>query len=398
MKEIPGGITAPKGFRACGTHCGIKKSWKKDIALIYSDTLANAAAVFTTNKVKAAPVLVSMENIKDGKAQAIIANSGCANACTGAEGLEDAHIMAKSTAAVLNVRPDNVLVASTGSIGSKLPMKNILGCVRHLSKNLTVDGGVDAAEAILTTDTRKKEIAVQLKAGGKTVTIGGIAKGSGMIAPNMATMFAFITTDADIPSIKLKAYLNEAVERSFNMVVVDKDTSTNDCVFLLANGAARNRAFSAKDEKEFKAALDHVCIYLAKEIARDGEGATKLIEVKVAGAKTPKDAKLVAKAVVGSDLLKAAIFGHDPNFGRIMAAVGYSGANIKQDLISVFIGGTQVIDGGKAIYFDKHAAQKHMKEKEINISIMMGQGTHMATAWGCDLTYDYVKINAKYHT
>jgi glutamate N-acetyltransferase/amino-acid N-acetyltransferase len=405
MKQIKGGITAPKGFKASGMHCGIKKSGKKDLALIYSETLANAAATFTSNKVKAAPILVSMEHIKSGKAQAIIANSGCANACTGSDGLEDAQIMAKAAASALNINSENVLVASTGSIGSRLPLKNILNGIRMLSKRMSLAGGVEAADAILTTDTRRKEIAVQFKAGGKTITIGGIAKGAGMIAPNMsptgsgqATLFSFITTDADIHSSNLKNYLKESVDRSFNMTVVDRDTSTNDCVFILANGKARNKALRGNDEREFKQALDLVCIYLAKEIARDGEGATKLIEVRVAGAKSANDAKLIARSVAGSDLVKSAIFGEDPNFGRIMAALGYSGADVKQDHTSVYIGDTQVVNGGKAVFFDQKEAKKHLKGKEVLINIMLGQGTSIATAWGCDLTYDYVKINAKYHT
>ncbi|MFH1709488.1 MAG: bifunctional glutamate N-acetyltransferase/amino-acid acetyltransferase ArgJ [bacterium] len=398
LKNIKGGITAPKAFKASGMHCGVKKSGKKDLALICSDVPANAAAVFTSNKVKAAPILVSMEHIKSGKAQAIIANSGCANACTGEDGIEDARVMAKAAASALNIHSDSVLVASTGTIGSRLPLKNILNGIRVISKRMTHGGGAEAADAILTTDTRRKEIAVQLKAGGKTITIGGIAKGAGMIAPNMATLFCFITTDAEIPSSKLKAYLKGSVDKSFNMTVVDKDMSTNDCVFILANGAAGNRVLRGKDENDFKKALDHVCIYLAKEIARDGEGATKLIEVKVVGAVSADSAKLAAKAVAGSDLVKSAIFGEDPNFGRIMAALGSSGADIKQENVNVFIGGVQVVSRGKSVFFDQNLAKKHMKGKEVLINIMLGNGTSMATAWGCDLTYNYVKINAKYHT
>jgi glutamate N-acetyltransferase / amino-acid N-acetyltransferase len=398
MEKTSGGITAPKGYKAAGLACGIKKSGKKDLALILSDVPANAAAMFTTNKVKAAPVILSMDHIKGGRAQAIIANAGCANACTGAEGLEDARMMVRSVASLFNIPVKTVLVASTGTIGSRLPMKKIMEGVRSLQKKLSVSGGRDAAEAILTTDLSKKEIAVKLKAGGKTITIAGIAKGSGMIAPNMATMFAFITTDAFVSSGKLKKYLFEAVDNSFNMTVVDKDTSTNDCVFALANGMAGNRAFNSKEEKEFKRALEFVCAYLAKEIARDGEGATKLMEVKVEGAKTRDEARSVAHSVAGSDLVKSAMFGEDPNFGRILAAVGYSGADVRPDLINVFIGETQVAKNGCAIPFNVNVARKHLKGKEISVNIMLGQGTHMATAWGCDLTYDYVKINAEYHT
>jgi glutamate N-acetyltransferase / amino-acid N-acetyltransferase len=398
LNKIKGGVTAPKGFKASGMHCGVKKSGKKDLALIYSEIPANAAATFTCNKVKAAPILVSMDHVKSGKAQAIIANSGCANACTGSEGLEDAQIMAKAVASALNINRENVLVASTGSIGSRLPLKSILNGIRMLSKKLSPSGGVDAADAILTTDTKRKEIAVKLKAGGVIITIGGIAKGSGMIAPNMATLFSFITTDAAIPSAKLKTYLMESVDKSFNMTVVDRDTSTNDCVFMLANGMSKNKVLRGNDENAFRQALDLVCIYLAKEIARDGEGATKLIEVKVAGAASVSDAKLAARAVAGSDLVKTAIFGEDPNFGRIMAAVGYSGADIEQGKVNVYIGSLLVVNGGKAVFFDQNDAKKHLKGKEIMININLGKGTGVATVWGCDLTYDYVKINAEYHT
>lgn len=390
-------MTRPKGYKAGGIHCGIKASGRKDLAIICSAVPANAAAVFTGNKVKAAPVTVSMDRIKSGRAQVIVANSGCANACTGPEGLEDAKLMAKAAASALDVPEKLVLVASTGSIGSRLPMKNILKGIDHLSKRISAGGNHEAAEAILTTDTRKKEIAVQVQAGGKTITIGGIAKGSGMIAPNMATMFAFITTDADIPSRQLREYLKESADRSFNMTVVDKDTSTNDCVFLLANGQAKNRSFGAGDET-FKQGLDQVCMHLAKEIARDGEGATKLIEVKVSGAGSAGDARLIARSIAGSNLVKAAIFGEDPNFGRIMAALGNSGANVNPDIVNVFIGSTQVVKGGKAVPFNVNNAKKHLKGKEISINVLLGQGTSMATSWGCDLTYDYVKINAKYHT
>jgi len=398
MKEINGGITAPKGYKAAGIFCGIKKSGKKDLSLIYSLVPAEAAAVFTSNKVKAAPIIVSMDHIKSGKAQAIIANAGCANACTGREGLDDAKIMTKAAASALNIQEKHVLVASTGTIGPRLPMKNILDGIKIVTKKMSVSGAGDAADAILTTDKVRKEIAVQIKLGGKTVNIAGIAKGSGMIAPNMATMFAFITTDARVSQYKIKAYLKQAVDLSFNMTVVDKEQSTNDCVFLMANGLAGNPIPTGDDEKAFQRALDHVCIYLAKSIARDGEGATKLIEVKVSGAKKFGDARLIARSVAGSDLVKSAVFGEDPNFGRIMAAAGYSGANFDPEAVNVFIGGIQVINNGKAAQFNSRAARKHLKGKEVLIDIVLGRGTHMATAWGCDLTYDYVKINAEYHT
>lgn len=398
MKTIAGGICAPKGFKAAGIESGIKRSGKKDLALVYSDVVADAAATFTLNKVKAAPILVSMDHIRGGKARAIIANAGCANACTGEGGLADAKMMTHLVATLFNIDEKHVLVASTGTIGTRIPMKNITGYMRALSKKLTYDGSNDASEAILTTDLRKKEIAVEVKVGGKSVRIGGIAKGSGMIAPNMATMFAFITTDAHVPSIQLKFILKEIVEKTFNMTVVDKDTSTNDCVFVLANGLAKNRFLIGKDEATFKEALLYVCTYLAKEIARDGEGATKLLEVVVKGAKSNKDAKLIAKAIAGSDLVKTAMFGEDPNFGRIMAALGYSGANVDPNKADVHIGGLLVVKQGKAIKFNAVTARRHMKSKEIVIEIVVDQGSGEAKAWGCDLTYDYVKINAEYHT
>jgi glutamate N-acetyltransferase/amino-acid N-acetyltransferase len=398
MNKVRGGITAPKGFKAAGMHCGIKRSGKKDLALICSDVLSNAAATFTANKVKAAPVVVSMENIWNGKARAILANSGCANACTGNDGIEDARLTGKAVASALNIHSGDVMLASTGTIGTRIPVTSVLTGIRTLSKSLSRDGGGDAADAILTTDTRRKEIAVQVKAGGKIITIGGIAKGSGMIAPNMATMFAFITTDAAIPAIILKLYIKEAVSKTFNMTVVDRDMSTNDCVFILANGMAKNRPLLWKDENDFKHALFFVCAYLAKEIARDGEGATKLIEVRVAGARSMNDARLAAKAVAGSDLVKSAIFGEDPNFGRIMAAIGYSGADIRQDKVNVMIGHTHVVNGGRAVLSSKTEAAKQLKGKEVVININLGRGKSSATAWGCDLTYDYVKINAEYHT
>lgn len=398
MKVIKGSVTAPKGFTASGISSGIKRSGKKDLALIYSSAPANAAGVFTQNKVKAAPIIISMDHIRSGKAQAIIANAGCANACTGDQGLADARLMADATASSLNINARHVLVASTGSIGSYLPMKNLLPGIRSASKRLSEHGGAEAAEAIMTTDTRKKEIAVKLKAGGKSVTIGAIAKGSGMIAPNMATMFAFITTDANVPAYDLKSYLLKAVDRSFNMTVVDRETSTNDCVFILANGQAGNRMLSGKDEKDFISALEYVCTYLAREIARDGEGATKLMEIRVAGARSEKDARAAARSVAGSDLVKSAIFGEDPNFGRIMAALGYSGARLDPCLVNIFIGSIEVVRGGKTLSFDNAKARKHLKGKEVLITVMLGLGKSNATAWGCDLTYDYVKINAEYHT
>ncbi|MFC1768058.1 bifunctional glutamate N-acetyltransferase/amino-acid acetyltransferase ArgJ, partial [Candidatus Margulisiibacteriota bacterium] len=344
---------------------------------------------------------VSQNNIQYGKAKAIIANSGNANACTGEQGIEDAKQMTCSAASALRVPYDNILVASTGPIGKALPLKLITRNMRNLVKKLSKTGGSNAAEAILTTDLVKKEIAVQLTLNRKEVKIGGIAKGSGMIHPNMdlhATMFCFITTDAEVSSATLNKLLKRATDVSFNMVTVDKDTSTNDCVFALANGMSGCGKLSKKEEDKFYRALEYVCQYLAKEIARDGEGATKLLEIRVAEAKNDNDAREVARSVAGSDLVKSAIFGQDPNFGRIMAAVGYSKAEVDPNAVNLFIGENQVVQQGAAIPFNSKAVNIYMKKKEICITVELGLGKGMATAWGCDLTYDYVKINAKYST
>lgn len=402
MKTIKGGITAPEGFLASGIHSGIKKSAKKDLMLIYSKVPANAAGVFTSNKVKAAPIILSQKNIVSGKAQVIIANSGCANACTGEKGITDARQMVYAISSVLHVPFENILVASTGPIGKLLPMRNIMAGVRILSNSMSKGGGEDAAAAILTTDTRKKEIAVQMTINKKTVKIGGIAKGSGMIHPNMdlphATMFGFITTDADIPGNMLKSMLKKAVDRSFNSITVDRDTSTNDCVFLLANGMSKCGKLNKKGEEEFYGALIYVCQYLAKEIARDGEGATKLIEVRVEGAKSDEEATEVGRSVAGSDLVKSAMFGCDPNFGRIMAAVGNSKAEVVPDLVDLFIGEYRIMHKCEVVAFNVNALRKYLKKKDIVITVKLGLGKGSATAWGCDLTYDYVKINAEYST
>jgi len=351
MKKIKGGITAPKGFKAAGISSGVKKSGKKDLALIFSDVPASAAGMFTSNKVKAAPVLLSQKLIKSGKSQAIIINSGNANACNGKAGMRDAQKMVDSTAKALGIPAKSVLVASTGSIGIPLPIKKIAKGITLLSKKLSYKGGKDATKAILTTDTFAKEIAIEIKIRGKSVRIAGITKGAGMINPSLvhATMLGFITTDAKIKSKLLTKALTEAVKVSFNMVTVDRDKSTNDTVFALANGESGSAEIreGGPDYKKFFEALQYVCIYLAKEIARDGEGATKLIEVNVSGAKTLIDARRAAKIIAGSNLLKAAVFGADPNWGRIMAALGYSGAQLKLDKVGVSLGKVKVVKSGK---------------------------------------------------
>jgi len=417
LKIIKGGITAPQGFLAAGIPSGIKKSGKKDLALIYSEVTASAAGLFTSNKVKAAPIIVSQDHISSGKARAIIANAGCANACTGHKGIEDAKQMAFAAASMLNVPPEQILVASTGTISKPLPMDNILGGMRSLGKKLSKAGSADAADAILTTDLKRKEIAVQIMINKKPVRIGGIAKGSGMIHPDLvpprskyalkygfgitpghATMFCFITTDAEVKSPALGRMLKKAADASFNMITVDKDTSTNDCVFALANGMSKCGRMKRKDEAVFYSALEEVCKQLAKEIARDGEGATKLIEVRVEGAKSVADAAEISKSVAGSNLVKTAMFGQDPNFGRIMAAIGYSKAEIDPNRVNLFIGEHEVVRDGRVVNFNDVALKNYMKKDQIVIMAEIGLGKGAATAWGCDLTYDYVKINAKYTT
>ena len=407
MKTISGGITAPLGFKAAGIAAGIKRSGNLDLAMIFSRSPAGAAGMFTSNKVKAAPVNLSIEHLKKGKAQAIVANAGNANACNGASGMVAADKMANRAAKLLKIKKESVLVASTGTIGVPFPTEKVLKGIDILAKKLSKEGGENAARAIMTTDTRKKEIAVAVNIGGKAVKIGAIAKGSGMICPNMksyskphATMFCFITTDANIKLPALTKALGGAISDSFNMVTIDNDQSTNDTAFILANGmsCAKEIKASGKDFRVFSEALNYVCIFLAKEMARDGEGATKLLEVRVDKAKTLQDARLGAKVVAGSNLLKSAIFGADPNWGRVMAAIGYSGASLDPDKVDVSICGMKVVKSGHGLSFNKEALRKHFSGREVVISIDLNLGRYGAVAWGCDLSYDYVKINAEYHT
>ncbi|MDD4179478.1 MAG: bifunctional glutamate N-acetyltransferase/amino-acid acetyltransferase ArgJ [Candidatus Margulisbacteria bacterium] len=365
-------ITTPKGYQAAALAAGIKQSGKPDLTLIYSEVPAVAAGVFTANQFKAAPVLVSEQQLKSGLCQAIISNAGNANCGTGKQGLADAWAMVKEAAKVLGVNQKHVLVTSTGSIHKFLPMKNIIPAIRSLALRLSCHGGHDVARAIMTTDTRPKEIAI--KVGG--YTIAGVAKGSGMIHPNMATMHAFITTDAKIDRKTLQAMLAKAVDNSFNMTTVDQCQSTNDCVFVLANGMSGVRV-KGQGARKFYEALEKVCVYLAKEIARDGEGATQLMEVRVSGAKNEKEARLAARAIAGSDLLKCAVYGRDLNLGRIFAAVGSTSAKIDQD---------------------KMKADMKFGKNETIITCDLGVGKAKAVAWGCDLTEGYIKINAEYHT
>ncbi|MEE8638681.1 MAG: bifunctional glutamate N-acetyltransferase/amino-acid acetyltransferase ArgJ [Candidatus Margulisiibacteriota bacterium] len=371
MKKFKGGITAPKGFKAAGIACGIKKSGKPDLALIYSEIPATAAAVFTTNQVKGAPVIVSQKQIKKGIAQAIISNSGNANTWTGKKGIKDAWKMVAGTAKALGIPSKDVLVTSTGVIGKPLPMHKIKPGIRRVAKKLSKAGGKAAARAILTTDTQTKEIAVKV---GNT-TIAGIAKGAGMVSPGMATMHAFITTDAKIDKRLLQKILKSAVNKTFNMVSVDNCMSTSDCVYAMANGMSKSEIRDPRSE--FVKAFEYVCEYLAKEIARDGEGATKLMTVKTVGARSEKDAKPVVKALIGSFLLKAASYGRDKNIGRILQAVGTTSAKVNW----------------KKFKFDWKIGIK-----EDIITVNLGVGKSSAVGWGCDLTEGYVKINAKYRT
>ena len=404
MKQIQGGVCAAKGFQAAGVHCGIRKNkTKKDLSLIFSEVPASAAAVYTTNLVKGAPLVVTKKHLFDGKAQAVICNSGNANTCN-ANGVEVAEKMSAMVAEVLPVKAEDVVVASTGVIGQPLNLEPIAAGIPMLAKALSTDGGDDAAEGIMTTDTLKKEIAVEFSVGGKTCRIGGIAKGSGMIHPNMATMLVFITTDAAISPKMLQKALSGDIADTFNMVSVDGDTSTNDMVTVLANGMAGNEEITSdgEDFKTFMKALNTVTVYLCRMIASDGEGATKLLEAKVTGAKDIKNAKIVAKSVICSSLLKAAMFGADANWGRVLCAIGYSGADVDVNKVDVAFrskaGEIAVCKNGAGVDFSEEKAKQILLEKEIEILIELHSGSAASTAWGCDLTYDYVKINGDYRT
>ena len=404
MKITNGGVCAANGFLANGIHCGVRKNrTKRDLALIYSEVPASAAAVYTTNLVKGAPLIVTKNNISDGKAQAIICNSGNANTCN-ANGIKIAEEMCSILSSQLGISDKDVVVASTGVIGQPLNITPIADGVPELVNGLSKDGSGFAAEGIMTTDTVKKEIAIEFEIGGKKCKIGGIAKGSGMIHPNMATMLVFITTDCAISSEMLSKALCSDIKNTFNMVSVDGDTSTNDMVTVLANGMAENKEITSEgdDFDAFMKALNSVTVYLCRMIAGDGEGATKLLECKVSGAKDDETAKIVAKSVICSSLLKAAMFGADANWGRVLCAIGYSGADVDVSCIDVsfksFKGEIAVCKNGAGIEFSEEIAKEILLEKEIEIIISAGNGSGTATAWGCDLTYDYVKINGDYRT
>ncbi len=404
IKLINGGVCAATGFKASGVHCGIRKNrLKKDLAMIYSDTLCNAAAVYTTNLVKGAPLTVTKEHIADGKAQAVICNSGNANTCN-ANGIEIAEQMSNIVAKELGINANDVVVASTGVIGQPLDITPIADGIPTLAKTLSSSGSQDAAEAIMTTDTIDKQIAVEFTIGGKVCRMGGIAKGSGMIHPNMATMLVFITTDAAISADMLQKALSGDIANTFNMLSIDGDTSTNDMVTVLANGMAGNAEICAdgEDFDVFMKALNTVTVNLCRIIAGDGEGATKLLECKVSGGTTLETAKTVAKSVICSSLLKAAMFGADANWGRVLCAIGYSGADVDITKIDVsFIsnkGEILVCQNGAGVDFSEEKAKEILLEKEIVIDVKLNDGEYNSTAWGCDLTYDYVKINGDYRT
>lgn len=400
MNAIEGGITAPRGFKAAGISCGIKNEDKKDLALIYSEVMAKAATAFTTNQIKAAPLKVSAEHIKDERAQAIVINSGCANAATGKKGIEDAKEMTRATAKILGIEKENVLVASTGTIGTFLPMDKIIKGIKEAEEKLSREGGGDAAQAIMTTDTFPKEVAIELETGGKKVIIGGMAKGAGMISPHLATMLSFITTDVTISGKLLKKALKASIDRSFNMITVDGEESTNDMVIILANGLAGNKEINMEGEdfKKFYSGLDKVTLKLAKMIVKDGEGATKFIEVEVKNALKWEEAKRIAFSVANSLLVKTALFGEDANWGRIMAAIGNSGVKIEEDKIDIYLGDLQLASFGCGVRFSGEEAKNILKGKEIKIIVDLNLGKESTKVWTCDLTPEYVKINAHYRT
>ena len=399
-----GGVCAAKGFSAAGVHCGIRKNkTKRDLSMIYSEVPASAAAVYTTNLVKGAPLTVTKANLANGRAQAMICNSGNANTCN-ANGIEIAEAMCGLVGDALGMTPKDVIVASTGVIGQPLDLAPIQAGIPLLAKELSAKGNADAAEGIMTTDTIRKEVAVEFTAGGKVCRLGGMAKGSGMIHPNMATMLVFLTTDAAISSEMLAKALKTDVADTFNMVSIDGDTSTNDMVSILANGMAGNAEITTEGEDfaAFMRALNTVTVGLCRMIAGDGEGATKLLECKVTGAADLGVAKTVAKSVICSSLLKAAMFGADANWGRVLCAIGYSGADVDVNRIDVAFtsaaGTVAVCKNGAGIDFSEEIAKKVLSEKEIVIEVGLNAGNVSSTAWGCDLTYDYVKINGDYRT
>ena len=407
MERIEGGVTAAKGFEAAHAAAGLKYKDRTDMALIYSQVPCVTAGTFTTNVVKAAPVKWDQQVVKSGKkSQAVIVNSGIANACTGAEGFGYCKDTADKAGEVLGIDPEGVLIGSTGVIGKQMPIEKLKAGIEALApkKASTLEAGTEAAKAIMTTDTKEKEIAVTIQVKDTTVTIGGMAKGSGMIHPNMCTMLSFITTDAVITKEALQSALSEDVPDTYNMISVDGDTSTNDTVLLLANGMAENEEITCgtPEYEEFKAALHVINEYLAKKIAGDGEGATALFEAKVIGAESKEQAKVLAKAIVCSNLTKTAIAGHDANWGRILCAMGYSGAQFDPETVDLFFesqaGKIQIIENGTAVDYSEEEATKILSEPEVTAIADVKMGQESASAWGCDLTHGYIEINADYRS
>ena len=401
IEFIPlGSVTSPRGFRAGATSAGIKgkASDSLDLGILFSEVPCTAAGLFTTSRIKAAPVVLCQQRLRSGRGVAVVVNSGCANAFTGEQGLSDATEMAALTAEAIGTSPGDVLIASTGVTGMHLPMELIRAGINHIA--LSIDGGHELARAIMTTDTTPKEVAAAVRVDGSEFTIGGIAKGSGMIHPDMATLLCFLTTDAAVDTEFLKMALKKAVDVSFNMVSIDGDTSPNDTVLIMADGLAGNGPISlgSRQADVFQQALDRVCVYLAKCIARDGEGATKLIEATVSGATSVAEARLAARTIVGSPLVKAAVHGNDPNWGRIMAALGRSGVEVVESKIDIFIDNTCLVAAGHQLAFDKKKAVEVLQSQEVPIIVQLNLGAANATAWGCDLSEEYVTINSEYTT
>ncbi|MBI2447701.1 MAG: bifunctional glutamate N-acetyltransferase/amino-acid acetyltransferase ArgJ [Candidatus Omnitrophica bacterium] len=399
IHEIRGGVTAPLGFSANGARCGLKRNGK-DLAIIYSDVPAMARGLWTSNKVQAAHIYLDKKHIKSGIAQAIVVNSGNANCCNGRAGIKDASLMAQAAASHLDIYPYTVLVASTGVIGKRLPIKNILDTIPVLIKGMRRNGSRDAARAIMTTDTVPKEAAVRFNINGRTVTIGGIAKGSGMVSPNMATMLSFITTDAAISHNCLKSALDKAVDKSFNRITIDGDMSTNDTVIMLANGLSGNKLINENDNSFnlFCTGLEYVAVSLAKMLVKDGEGATKFIEINVRGARNKIEANKVACRVSNSNLVKTMVHGGDPNWGRLAASAGAASVNMRENLLDIYIGDVRVMRKGVGAEFDVIKLRRLINKKEVKITVDLNMGNGSGTMWTCDLSEEYVRLNAEYET
>mgnify|MGYP003296025539 CR=1 FL=1 len=399
IKSLSGGVAAAAGFMGAGVACGVRDAGRRDLGLLFSELPCETAAVFTRNAVWGAPLVVTRETVENGGVRAVVANSGNANAATGERGIEDARAMQALAAETLGIEASEVAVASTGVIGVHLPMDRISSGIRAASGKLD-EGGEGFAESILTTDTRAKEAVARVEIGGRTVTVGGTAKGSGMIHPNMGTMLAFLTTDAAVEKSCLQETLSRVTDRTFNRVTVDGDTSPSDMALLMANGAAGNEPLTldSPDYPSFAEAVEGVARTLAREIARDGEGATRLVEVAVEGAASEESAAALAKSVVGSNLVKTAVFGEDANWGRVLTAMGYSGEAFDPDGVELWFGSIKVFSGGEPVPHDEAEANATLGAGEVKITVRLSEGNDSATAWGCDLSYEYVRINGSYRT